>query len=1207
MMFSTIARFEMRYQLRNPVFWVATILFFLLTFGATTVESIRLGSGGNIHTNAPVAVGQVLLTMSIFFMFVTTAFVANVVVRDDETGFGSIIRSTKVGKLPYMLGRFTGAFLGAAIAFLAVPLALWLGTLMPWINPELLGPNRIGDYLFAYLVIALPNLLVSSAIFFAVACWTRSVTYSYLAVILFMFLNFAVGTMVSKWPDFSLAAYLTPFGAHAFTMAVRYLTPIEANTQALELTSLLLGNRLLWIAISAAIVGVAVWRFRFAERGASTRGAKRQIATQRKLAAVQPRIVDHLPSPTPHRAAWHQLRTRVLFEMAQVFKSPSFWVLVIVGAINLYVTLTLTGLYYGIPIWPRTFAIVEAVQAGSMLIGLLIAIYYSGEVVWRERERRINEIVDATPLPNWTFLVSKLSGVAGVLLLLGVAFTLLEAVLFQFARGLTDIEPGRWLSWFVVPSAIYLFLIAVLSVVVQAVSPNKFVGWGIMLLYLVSTMVFAGMGLDHPLINYAYAPMTYSDMNGVNYGGTVSWWLRAYWLAFATILIVIGHLMWRRGTAVTLKGQWHTLPSRLRGKPLAFFSASLAVTIGLGGFLFYNMNILNRYISSDDIQRVNALYEQRYERYIGLPQPTLTDVKLKVDIDPGRAVHVDGSYGYVNATSAPIPTLHIRAVPGMDLPFRATSVPGAKLVYDDKELHYRIYRFDRPLQPGESGTLSFKTAIEKRGLAALPSDTQNHEFDAQPVVNGTYLINYQLVPLVGMSRLGFLQGKTLRQKYGLAPDLPTPKLEDRAAQAANYAGFDRVNTDITVTTDADQTLVATGARISDTVSGGRRTARFVSPSPSYNFLMIQSARYKMKSADSRGVKLQVYYHPEHHMNVDRMLSVMDDALDYYRDNFGPYQYPYARIIERPSYGGGANSAAGTIGYSEKVGFTMDLSDPNQLDFLAYVTAHELAHQYWFHQIMPADMQGAEVLTEGLAQYSALMIMKHRYGDAQIRTFLKYELDQYLQGRRMEPGEENPLARTRGQGYIHYNKSSIVMYLLQDRLGEDRVNAMLRGLLDRYRFKGAPYARSVDLVDGFLSLARTPAERQLVLDQFYRITLYDLRARDATVRRLENGQFETTFTLGAGKVYADGEGNERSAPFDELVDVGLFTARPGEGRFGSADVVLMKRFRVASGEQQVRIITKTKPAYAGVDPYISFIDRNANDNIIAVSEIAGALP
>jgi len=1199
--FATIARFELRYQLRNPVFWVGITLFFLLTFGATTAESIRLGSGGNIHTNAPTAIAQIQLIMSLFFMFVTTAFVGNVVVRDDETGFGGIIRSTKIGKVPYMLGRFSGAFLGAAVAFLAVPLAIWIGTYMPWVNPELLGPNRLGDYLFSYFVLALPNVLMTAAIFFAVACWTRSVTYSYLTVILFMFAYFALTAMLRKWPDLSVAAYLEPFGTVAYSLGVRYLTPAQANTQPLELTSALLSHRLVWLAISAAIVAVSIWRFNFAERGASKRSMKRQAKQQQKLAETKPVLVARLPANTPAVAAWHQVYTRALFEMKLVFKSPAFWVLALVGAINLFSTLNLAGRFYDVPMWPRTFAIVDVVRGTSILITLLMAIYFAGEVVWRERERRINEIVDATPLPNWIFLISKLAGVVGALLVLCVVVVLVESIVFQFVRGLTDIELGQWLAWFVLPSALYVLHISVLAIVVQAISPNKFVGWGLMLLYLVSTTVFAGLGLDHPLFNYAEANAPLSDMNGADNGGDTAWAMRVYWTIFAAILVVIGHLMWRRGTGVMLKDQWRTLPLRLRGAPLTILSIALVVTIAMGGWLFYNMNVLNHYWRAGDKEDARAAqYEKDYSKYLGLPEPQLTDIKLDVDLQPSRRwVQFDGTYHFVNATSSPIDTLHVR----MQLPsvrVEELSVPGAKLVHDDQPNMHRIFQFDQPLQPGATGTLTFRTVLEKRGLSALPNERRAYEVHAQPAPNGAYLTNLFFAPALGMRRSDFLQGNVKRRKYGLPPELPTPPLEDTAGLNKSYAGVERVNTDITVTTDADQTLVVTGAEVSNTVANGRRTARFVSPIPTLNFITIQSARYAVKSEDASGVQTSVYYYPKHPMNVDRMLSVMRDALDYYRKNYGPYQYSYARIIERPDYGGGANSAPGTVGYSEKAGFTMDFRNPLRLDFLAYVTAHELAHQYWFHQVMPGDVQGAEVLTETLSQYSALMVMKHRYGPDQIRQFLKYEVDYYLQGRRQESAEEHPLARVNKQPYIHYNKGSIVMYLIQDRLGEDRVNTVLRGLVDRYRFKPAPYARASDLVDGLLELARTPAERELILDQFYRITLYDLRAKQAVVRRLPDGQYETTITVAAAKSYADGKGNEKQAPFDEQVDVGVFTAMPGDLTFVRENVVSMQRLPIHSGEQQIRIVTQRKPLYAGVDPYLNFIDRNSNDNVVAVS-------
>jgi hypothetical protein len=175
-----------------------------------------------------------------------------------------------------------------------------------------------------------------------------------------------------------------------------------------------------------------------------------------------------------------------------------------------------------------------------------------------------------------------------------------------------------------------------------------------------------------------------------------------------------------------------------------------------------------------------------------------------------------------------------------------------------------------------------------------------------------------------------------------------------------------------------------------------------------------------------------------------------------------------------------------------------------------------------------------------------------------------------------------------------------MYTIQDRLGEDRVNAVLRGLIERYHFKPAPFARSSDLVDGLLDLARTPEERELINDLFYRITLYDLKAKTATVRSLPDGRFETTITLDAGKSYADGEGNEEPAEFNEEVDVGVFTSRPGDAGFGQENILALERVRVRSGEQEVKVISAERPVVAGIDPNINFIDRNTSDNVVAVS-------
>ena len=230
-----------------------------------------------------------------------------------------------------------------------------------------------------------------------------------------------------------------------------------------------------------------------------------------------------------------------------------------------------------------------------------------------------------------------------------------------------------------------------------------------------------------------------------------------------------------------------------------------------------------------------------------------------------------------------------------------------------------------------------------------------------------------------------------------------------------------------------------------------------------------------------------------------------------------------------------------------------------------------------------------------------MVMKEIYGEEQIRRFLKYELDAYLSSRGGEAIEELPLNRVEDQGYIHYRKGAVVLYLLQDRLGEDRVNGMLAALLERFKFKSQPYASSTDLVAGFKSLARDDAEARLVADLLENITLYDFAASDARVAALDNGQYETTFTVTAAKLYADGEGEETDAVFDNLVDIGAFAKRPGYEVLEPVDVIAMRLEPLLSGEQMVSLVTAEKPAFVGVDPYSKFVDRDGDDNITAVED------
>jgi aminopeptidase N len=346
------------------------------------------------------------------------------------------------------------------------------------------------------------------------------------------------------------------------------------------------------------------------------------------------------------------------------------------------------------------------------------------------------------------------------------------------------------------------------------------------------------------------------------------------------------------------------------------------------------------------------------------------------------------------------------------------------------------------------------------------------------------------------------------------------------------------------------------------------------------------------------VDLAVYFHPGHDYNVDRMLAAMKTSLALFSEQFSPYQFRQARILEFPSYADFAESFANTIPYSENIGFLAQLSDPESIDIVTYVTAHEIAHQWWGHQVVSSSQQGASMLIESFAQYSALLVMEQMYGREHIRRFLKYELDRYLRSRGGEVVEELPLARVEEQPYIHYQKGALVMYWLKEVVGERTVNGAMAALLEEFAFKPAPYPNTLDFLR-LLRAAAGPEHDALITDLFEKITLVDAKATGATAVKRADGRYEVTLELEARKLHANGKGVEVEAPLDEPFDIGVFAAEPGKPGFTADSVLFMERKPIRTGKQTVTVVVDQLPAYAGVDPYNKRIDRNSDDNVTKV--------
>ena len=173
----------------------------------------------------------------------------------------------------------------------------------------------------------------------------------------------------------------------------------------------------------------------------------------------------------------------------------------------------------------------------------------------------------------------------------------------------------------------------------------------------------------------------------------------------------------------------------------------------------------------------------------------------------------------------------------------------------------------------------------------------------------------------------------------------------------------------------------------------------------------------------------------------------------------------------------------------------------------------------------------------------------------------------------------------------------LLRVVAEALGEEAVDGALKKLLATYAFKPAPYPSTTD----FLAFLRqeAPGHDQLISDLFERITLYDMKARDATAHKLPDGRCEVRFTVEGRKLYADGQGKEKEVPLYEPFDVGAFTAEPGKKGFSRDSVLQVERISITGPRQTVTMVLDKLPRFIGVDPFNERIDRNSNDNLTTV--------
>jgi len=1192
-MLKEIFLFELSYRKNRAANYIYFAIIFIMAFFLVASPVLTgLGAVGQVKPNSPYVITQLTMSLTYLLTMIVSAIMGVAIVRDFDHNTEAILFSTPMKKMDYLLGRFGGSFVVLILIFCGIWMGAmcgyYVGKIVPWQTDwkekELL-PFNAWHYFQPFLFYTLSNLFIIGSIFFMSGALGRKTIVIYTQGIVLLVLSGIATSFLSDLESKEWAAMLDPFGDNTFSYITQYWTPSEKNTLLIPFEGVMLYNRLIWLGVAVAALIGTYYGFSF--------NVVRNSLIRRKAVPAQKGILQPDSIIIPVTKQVINLSTNIqqfiklsVFYFRVVIKEIPFLAIIIVGMLFLFVSALNMNQMYGTHSYPTTYSVIELL-GGFNLFFIIVAIFYSGELVWKERDVKFNLIMDAMPMPSFIGLLSKFAGL--LLIYVVMLFVLIVCgVIIQASHGYFRFELFLYFKSLYTGTITFLILYTLLSIFIQVMVNNKFLGFALCIVFFIIRGVLGQLGLEHNLWRFASGGLgTFSDMNVYGHYVTPFSWFQLYWFAFSILLFAIAVVFSVRGSEAVMKMRWKTGKLRLTKPMLTFAIATLCIFLFSGFYIYYNTTVLNKFVKSDDQEDQQEEYEKTLKKYEFLPQPKIVESNLKVDIYPyERDFIAEGFYWLKNKTNAPIKDIHIMHSPDDEMIIDYVKFDKEAAVKEKhEEFRYFVYELATPLAAGDSIKMSFKSSFTTKGFQQGGGNTN-------VVFNGTFF-NNQYFPSLGYNEGFEIGSDDERKKRKMKPKERMLERTDPRGLAQSLFGddADHIRFEIVVSTAKDQIAIAPGYLQKEWEKDDRKYFHYKMDAPMCNFYSIVSARYAVKRDKWNDVNLEIYYHPGHEYNLDKMMQGMKDALSYYSKNFNTYQYRQARIMEFPRYASFAQSFANTIPFSEGIGFIAKVDDPDKdIDYVYYVTAHEMGHQWWGHQVMEAGVKGNAMLSESMSQYSALMVLKHKFTPEIMERYLKYELDRYLSGRAFERKKEQPLEFVEGQGYIHYQKASLIFFALQDYIGEDSVNAAFRRYNEEWRFKDAPYPTSADLLKHIRKV--TPDSLKYIIhDMFETITLFENKTDSAFYKEVSKDQFEVTLKVSSEKLRADSTGTETNIPMNDWIDIGVYTKTKAD----KDSLIYLKKHKITRKENEFKILVKNKPRKAGIDPLHKLIDRHSDDN------------
>ncbi len=1130
-------------ELRRMRTWIFTAVFLFLVWalywGGMGFAGMR-ASGVKLATNSDFAVAAVLGAFSFMLMHLTATMCGDGVIEDQRLGVAPLLGATPLERRTYLLGRFLGNWLALLAIYAIFVLALFVGQFFPPDADKLTLPVRVAPYVrFGFLFVVVPTFFVG-ALSFCLGTLTGSMKIVYgvvtaLLVLWYLVLNW-VGDRDLRWMVVLDPSAMEWLGERvAKSRGNAYL-----NENPIQLDRLFWLNRAGVVAIGAAALWITLMRYRPEGAGRAAAAARKASSGRRILAWLQgsqravsdkytvwssaARVPSAKPAPLGPARNWAQLIASVKTEFLLLWRERGLLVMVPLIMLLCGVSVESFAGPFRVPIYPVSSEFATQMVAPLFLLLAGTVIFYTGELFFRDEKSGVRPIVYSAPIASWTLLAAKWIAMTSLAVSIW-ALTVLTALVSQWIKwkridGGSYFELAPYLevgARVVLPGLVIMVTLAlVINVLVRSRAVAYFACLALAGVYLALLVKGRRSLLFNPL---QLGHWNYSDLTGLTPYSERMALHHAYWGCMCASLFALACALFDRSA-----GTWR---ARLGG--LTRGGARLGAALGLlalAGAAVAGLRIHERgnELGTRQVRERLALErEAKYLEQFGAPRLAPVSVALELDLDPGSGtLHASGKLDLINPYDQPIAQAVFTAAEPLQIERfllqGATQAPrrdGPLVLVDLAE----------PIAPLEHRQLDFAWS----GPVQVGFPGNGGSQGTLLLSGAVFLSSYEpwLMPGMGVPAELFLLERNRRHEHGLGPLNLLPNARDQT-HVPSLFGVDRpYQFQAAIRAPSRFEVLCVGALVSKEVRGETTHWNWRSHSEVRAFA-VQAYPFQV----ARSGQDEVYFHAGHSYNLPTVLQALEDGRAHFARDFGPYPHAALRIAEFPRTASFAQSFPTLMPYSEAIGFlTHHGRDRRKINATYFVTAHEVAHQWWGYILHPGASQGGQFLCESLAEYSASVLIDRRFGEDAFLAFLQEEEDNYLRGR--DPDLEPALAEVgldaSTSQVVWYQKGALVMHALEEQFGREVVLEALRAFVDQWRAPPTSGVRHATLADLWAKMrervlsARSSAGPDL--DRFFetwfqRVSMPDAAIQGQPLVRQDGGQwfvdFEVT-NLGVGKV------------------------------------------------------------------------------------------